>query len=82
MHGKRNDHIVRAVFGLHLADAEVFNHGAAKESPYRCLMGPRLIKHLAPGVMSFLGRHQKKALVHRSSKRSASVPNTRLYLRT
>ena len=35
MYGKRNDQIVRDYMGAHLSDAEVFEHGAAKERLFR-----------------------------------------------
>jgi HAD superfamily hydrolase (TIGR01509 family) len=54
MHGKRNDEIVRDVFGPALSEAEVFEHGAAKERLYRELMAPRLEEFLVPGVREFL----------------------------
>lgn len=57
MHGRRNDEIVRDLFGGSLASEEVFAHGAAKERLYRELMAPRLAAHLVPGVAAFLGRH-------------------------
>jgi HAD superfamily hydrolase (TIGR01509 family) len=56
MHGKRNDQIVREVFGPSLSDAEVFAHGAAKEARYREQMRPQLEKHLVPGLRAFLDR--------------------------
>ncbi len=57
MFGKRNDDIVRDVFGWDLEPAEVLRHGAEKERLYREMMGPELRAHLVPGVASFLERH-------------------------
>lgn len=57
MFGKRNDDIVREVFGGQLTEAEVAAHGAAKEAIYRELMRPQLEDNLVPGVRSFLQRH-------------------------
>jgi beta-phosphoglucomutase len=57
MYGRRNDEIVRDFLGDHLTDAEVFEHGAAKERLYRELMGPRLAESLVPGVRDFIARH-------------------------
>ena len=57
MFGKRNDYIVRDVFGWDLAPAGVLRHGAEKERLYREMMGPMLRAHLVPGVASFLERH-------------------------
>lgn len=54
MLGKRNDQIVRDLFGPHLPQAEVDRHGAAKESLYRELMAPVFEQHLVPGVAAFV----------------------------
>jgi len=56
MFGKRNDEIVRDFFGGHLSDAEVFEHGAAKERLYREMIGTRVERSLVPGVREFLER--------------------------
>ena len=58
MFGRRNDEILREVFGADLDPAEVFRHGAAKEELYREMMGPVLGEHLVPGLMPFLERHR------------------------
>src|SRR5215831_13000027 len=39
MYGKRNDEIVRDVFGPHLSAEDVAAHGAAKERLYRGMLG-------------------------------------------
>lgn len=57
MLGKRNDQIVRSVFGVHLTDEQVFVHGAHKEALYRQRMRPQLAERLVPGVVAFLERH-------------------------
>ncbi len=57
MHGKRNDEIVRSLFGAHLSEEEVFAHGAAKEALYRDTIKPRIRECLVPGVEEFLARH-------------------------
>jgi HAD superfamily hydrolase (TIGR01509 family) len=62
MFGRRNDEIVREVFGAHLDAAEVFRHGAAKEALYREVMGPVLQEHLVPGLVAFLERHHEVPL--------------------
>jgi beta-phosphoglucomutase family hydrolase len=59
MYGKRNDQIVRDYMGEHLSDAEVFEHGAAKERLYRELIGPKLEASLVPGVREFLERYHE-----------------------
>src|SRR5512139_68400 len=58
MHGRRNDEIVRDLFGDTLSPDEVFEHGAAKERLYRELMAPRLAEYLVPGVTDFLERYR------------------------
>ncbi len=62
MHGKRNDQIVRELFGEDLSAEEVFAHGAAKEALYRTLMKPHVTEKLIPGVAAFLARHSASAL--------------------
>lgn len=59
MLGKRNDQIVRAVFGCSLSEAEVFAHGAAKEALYREMMAPVFPDHIVPGVAEFLTAAQQ-----------------------
>ena len=57
MYGRRNDEIVRDFFGAALRPEEVIAHGAAKESLYRDMMGPRLAQSLVPGVTDILQNH-------------------------
>lgn len=54
MLGKRNDEIVRDIFGDGLPEAEVLEHGAAKERLYRELMEPVLETSYVAGVREFL----------------------------
>ncbi len=54
MHGKRNDDIVREIFGPSLSAEAVFRHGAAKEELFREMMRPQLEQKLVPGVRRFL----------------------------
>jgi beta-phosphoglucomutase len=56
MYGKRNDEIVRRVFGPELTEAEVARRGAEKEMLYREMMAPKLERRLAPGLVEFLER--------------------------
>ncbi len=58
MYGRRNDDIVRAVFGAGLAEDEALRHGAEKEKLYRLMMAPVLEAHLVPGIPGFLERHR------------------------
>lgn len=62
MHGKRNDQIVREIFGAQLTEQAVFDHGAAKEALYREMMRPHLSAHLVRGVQAFLERHKSQPL--------------------
>ena len=57
MYGKRNDQIVRDVFGDALDDAEVFARGRAKEALYREMAAPHVEQMLVPGVRDFLERY-------------------------
>lgn len=54
MLGKRNDQIVRDVFGPSLSPGDVFQHGARKEALYREMMAPVLHAQLVPGVVDFI----------------------------
>ena len=54
MHGKRNDGIVREIWGESLSAEDVFRHGAAKEALFREMMRPQLEQKLVPGIRSFL----------------------------
>lgn len=56
MHGKRNDELVRDLFGKLLDDGAVFEHGAAKERLFRELIGSTLEEKLVPGAREFLKR--------------------------
>ncbi len=73
MHGKRNDEIVRDLFGGSLTEKEVFEHGAAKESLFRELMAPRLAEYLVPGVGAFLERHRNVPKGVASNAESANI---------
>jgi beta-phosphoglucomutase family hydrolase len=73
MHGKRNDQIVRDLFGPNLTDAEVFAHGAAKEALYRQQMRPRLEQSLVPGVRQFLERYKGLPMGVASNAEPANV---------
>ena len=54
MLGKRNDQIVHEIFGADLSEAEVVEHGSAKERLYRELMTPVLEQSYVAGVREFL----------------------------
>jgi beta-phosphoglucomutase family hydrolase len=73
MHGKRNDQIVRGLFGRELSDQEVFGHGAAKEALYRELMRPHVAEKLLPGVADFLRRNQGRPMGVASNAEPANL---------
>ncbi len=73
MYGKRNDQIVRDFLGSHLDEAEVFEHGAAKERLYRELAGPSLASSLVPGVREFLERHRDLPMAVASNAEAENV---------
>lgn len=73
MYGRRNDEIVRDFLGAHLTDAEVFEHGAAKERLYRELMEPRLPEALVPGVREFITRHANLPMALATNAEPANV---------
>jgi HAD superfamily hydrolase (TIGR01509 family) len=59
MHGKRNDALVRDLFGANLTEAAVFEHGAAKERLFREMIGATLEQKLVPGIREFLAEASK-----------------------
>lgn len=54
MLGKRNDQIVRVLWGPALSEDEVFRHGAEKERLYRQMMEPVFEEHVVGGVREFV----------------------------
>jgi beta-phosphoglucomutase len=54
MLGKRNDQIVRVLWGPLITEEEVFRHGADKEQLYREMMAPVFERHIVPGVEGFV----------------------------
>jgi HAD superfamily hydrolase (TIGR01509 family) len=73
MHGRRNDEIVRELFGGSLAEEEVFEHGAAKERLYRELVSARVSGFLVPGVAAFLENHPEVAKGVASNAEPANI---------
>lgn len=73
MHGKRNDDIVREIFGDSLSAEDVFRHGAAKEALFREMMGPDLEQKLVPGIRSFLERWKDMPMGLGSNAEPANV---------
>jgi beta-phosphoglucomutase len=54
MHGKRNDDLIRDLFGVHLDEHVIFEHGLAKERMFREMIGETLEAKLVPGIREFL----------------------------
>lgn len=73
MHGRRNDEIVRALFGEGLSLPEVEAHGTAKEALYRKVMIPQLQSRLVPGVREFVARYAHLPLAVASNAEPANV---------
>lgn len=73
MHGRRNDEIVRDLFGEGLSEEEVHAHGAAKEALYRQVMLPQLERRLVPGIRDFLARHADMPMAVASNAEPANV---------
>jgi len=59
MHGKRNDELVRDLFGSHLDERAIFEHGAAKERLFREMIGATLEEKLVPGIREFVAEASK-----------------------
>jgi HAD superfamily hydrolase (TIGR01509 family) len=73
MFGKRNDEIVREIFGERLTGEELAAHGAAKEAIYRDIMRPRLEENLVAGVRRFLERHEATPMAVASNAERPNV---------
>ena len=73
MHGKRNDQIVRDIFGATLSEEEVFQHGANKEALFREMMSLRIEEFLVPGVEEFLEKHRHLGLGLGSNAEPANI---------
>jgi beta-phosphoglucomutase family hydrolase len=73
MHGRRNDDIVRDIFGDGLTPQQVEAHGAAKEELYREMMAPELRSRLVPGVAEFLDRHSRLPMALASNAEPLNV---------
>lgn len=73
MHGKRNDEIVRDLFGGALDSHAIFMHGAAKEELFRTMMAVQLRDRLIPGVATFLERRSQSVKGLASNAEPANV---------
>lgn len=78
MFGKHNAEIVRDFYGAHLTDAEIFQHGAAKEQLYREMMQGSVEESLVPGIREFMTRHRD---VPAAVATNAEPENARFVLR-
>lgn len=73
MHGKRNDELVRDLFGHHLDDEAVVAHGAEKEELWRELMEGRLDEFMIEGVVDFIRRHAESPKAVGSNAEPANI---------
>jgi len=62
MLGKRNDQIVRVLWGPEITEDEVYRHGADKERLYREMMGPVFEQHVVPGVAEFVREARRQGV--------------------
>lgn len=76
MHGKRNDELVRDLFGSHLSEAEIFAHGAAKEALFREMAAAQLEQIVVPGVREFLETHTARPKAVGSNAEPANITFT------
>lgn len=73
MQGKRNDELVRDLFGHHLDDETVMAHGAEKEELWRELMQGRLDEFMISGVVDFIRRHSSSPMAVGSNAEPANI---------
>jgi beta-phosphoglucomutase family hydrolase len=62
MLGKRNDEIVRVLWGPAISEDEAYRHGADKEQLYREMMAPVFEQHVVPGVVEFVREASRKGV--------------------
>lgn len=73
MQGKRNDDILRELFGTALSHREILAHGAAKEALYRQLMAGQLEENLMPGLRNILDQNRQRPLGVGSNAEPANI---------
>jgi HAD superfamily hydrolase (TIGR01509 family) len=73
MFGRRNDEIVRDLFGPALSREEAVKHGEAKEALYRETMREVFARYLVPGVTSFVMQQHGRPLAVASNAEPANV---------
>lgn len=71
--GRHNRDIVRDLFGGELSEAEIEQHGAAKEALYRERAKAVLRDSLVPGVAEFIARHAEWPMGVASNAEAANV---------
>ena len=57
MYGKRNDEIIRDVFGDALEEPEIFERGRAKEALYREMARSEIERMVVPGLREFMEKY-------------------------
>ncbi len=73
MQGKRNDEIVRELFGSFVDDEQIFAHGAGKEALYRQRMAEQLEANLMPGLRAILDHNRQRPLGVGSNAEPANI---------
>jgi len=73
MYGKRNDEIIRDVFGPDLAEAGIWAHSAAKEATFRDIVRPHFAEYLVAGILPFLKKHRDMPMAVASNAERANV---------
>jgi beta-phosphoglucomutase len=73
MQGKRNDDIVRDLFGGGLSQDEILTHGARKESLFRERMAGQLEENLMPGLRTFLESNRHRPIGVGSNAEPANI---------
>jgi HAD superfamily hydrolase (TIGR01509 family) len=73
MQGKRNDEIVRELFGPALGEEEIFAHGAGKEALYRQRMAEQLEESLMPGLRVILEHNRQRPVGLGSNAEPANI---------
>lgn len=73
MQGRRNDELVRDLFGQHLNEETVLAHGAEKEELWREMMTGRLHEFMIEGAEDFIRRHAAHPLAVGSNAEPANI---------
>ncbi len=73
IYGRRNDQIVRDLFGDSLTAEEVVSRGAAKEELYREMISSRIEEILVPGLRAFLEWHRGDPMAVATNAETANL---------